>query len=243
MWRLEHQQLRLNDRTVLLIDEAGMADDQAVLKLLAAVDVAGAKAIVVGDHHQLDAVEPGGGLEALVNRHGAAVHVLDENIRQRDAAERAALEQLRAGSTTEALGWYRERDRIVAAPTRDEALDAAIGAWEADLQAGHEAVLLAWRRRDVAALNERARQRRLAARTIQGPELEAPDGKRYARGDRVVTLAPARDGRFFTSERGTVTIVDPDRLTVRFDDSGTEVLTGEELASAGPAPGRAIGRS
>lgn len=138
VWRLEHQQLTLDNRTVLLIDEAGMADDQAILKLLTAVDVAGARAIVVGDHHQLDAVEAGGGLEALIRRHGPAVHVLDENIRQRDPAERAALEQLRAGSVSEAVAWYRERERIVTAPNRHQALDAAIDAWEADLRAGRE---------------------------------------------------------------------------------------------------------
>jgi ATP-dependent exoDNAse (exonuclease V) alpha subunit len=229
--RLEHRTLILDPRTVLLIDEAGMADDQAMLKLLAAVDVAGAKAVVIGDHRQLDAVEAGGGLEALINRHGSAVHVLDENIRQRDPAECLALEQLRAGSVPNALAWYSDHGRIVTAPTRDEVLDAAIDAWETDLWGGHEAVLVAWRRRDVAALNEQARQRRVATGAIHGPEVEAPGGKHYARGDRVVTLAPGLGGRFVTSERGTVTIADADRLTVRFDGARIEVLTGEELAS------------
>ena len=91
--------------------------------------------------------------------------------------------------------------------------------------------MLAWRRRDVGALNERARGRRLAAGAIEGPEMEASGGKRYARGDRVVTLAAAHDGRFVTSERGTVAIAHAERLTIRFDDGRTEMLTGEELAS------------
>lgn len=151
-----------------------MADDQAMLKLLAAVEVADGKAILVGDHHQLDAVEPGGGLEALINRQGPAVHVLDENIRQRDPAERVALEQLRNGKVAEAVDWYRDNDRLRPAPARDEALEAAIAAWEADLRAGHETVLIAWRRRDVAALNERARQRRVEAGAISGPEIDIP---------------------------------------------------------------------
>jgi hypothetical protein len=227
--RLEHQQLTLDERTVLMIDEGGMADDQAMLKLLAAVDVAGAKAIVIGDHHQLDAVEPGGGLEALIHRYGPAVHVLDENIRQRDTAERVALEQLRNGSVSEAIDWYREHDRLCTAPTRDDALDTAIAAWEADLQAGHEAVLLAWRRRDVAALNERARQRRKAVGSIAGSETEAPGGKRYAVGDRVVTLAPTGDGRVVTSERGSVSAVRNEQLTVRFDDGRHETLSAEQI--------------
>lgn len=230
VWRIEHRQLTLDDRTVLMIDEAGMADDQAMLKLQTAVDVAGAKAIVIGDHRQLGAVRAGGGLEALVNRHGPAVHVLDENIRQRDREERAALEELRSGNVAAAVEWYRDHDRLRTAPTREESLNAAADAWEADLQAGHETVLLAWRRRDVAALNDRARQRRVAAGAITGPEIEAPGGKRYAVGDRVVTLAPSGDGRFVTSERGTVVGANVDQLMVRFDDSRHETLAGDQLA-------------
>jgi conjugative relaxase-like TrwC/TraI family protein len=229
VWRLEHQQLTLDERTVLMVDEAGMADDQAMLKLLAAVDVAGSKTIVIGDHHQLDAVEAGGGLEALINRHGPAVHVLDENIRQRDPDERAALEQLRHGNVADAIAWYRDHDRLRTAPTRDHALDTAISAWEADLSAGHDAVLLAWRRRDVAALNERARRSRVAAGEITGPEVEAPGGKRYAVGDRVVTLASSGDGRLVTSERGTVSAVRNEQLTVHFDDGRHETLAAEEI--------------
>ncbi len=229
VWHLEHGTLALDQQTVLLIDEAGMADDQAILKLLAAIDVAGAKAVVIGDHHQLGSVEPGGGLEALVNRQGPAVHILDENIRQRNLDERIALEQLRSGNVAQAVEWYRDQDRIVTAATRNEALDAAVDAWEADLDAGHESVLLAWRRRDVATLNERARKRRIAAGAITGPEIEAPGGKLYAAGDRVVTLAPSGDVRIVTSERGTVTAVDRETLTVRFDDGRRVTLAAEQL--------------
>jgi conjugative relaxase-like TrwC/TraI family protein len=231
VWRLEHGSLRLDDRTVLLIDEAGMADDPAMLKLLAAVDVAGAKAVVIGDHRQLGAVGPGGGLEALVNRHGPAVHVLDENIRQRDPAERQALEELRAGSVAAAVDWYRINGRLVTVPTRDETFDAAVDAWFADIQAGREAVLMAWRRSDVVALNERARERFVAAGLVAGPELEVPGGKRYAAGDRVVTLAPGERGRFVTSERGTVTAVYQGELLVRFDDGRSQTLEGDELGN------------
>jgi len=84
-------------------------------------------------------------------------------------------------------------------PTRDDALEAVIGAWDEDLRAGRQSVLLAWRRKDVAALNRLARQRRIDAGVVSGPEIEAPGGKPYAAGDRVVTLAPSGDGRFVTS--------------------------------------------
>ncbi len=123
---------------------------------------------------------------------------------------------------------YRSHDRLRTAPTRDDALDAAVSAWEADLDAGHETVLLAWRRRDVAALNERARERRVAGGAIAGPEIDA-EGKRYAVGDRVVTLAPSGDGRYLTSERGSVVAVGSQQLTVRFDNGRHEALVDDEL--------------
>ncbi|MDP9070080.1 MAG: AAA family ATPase [Actinomycetota bacterium] len=231
VWRLEHGQLALDDSTVVLIDEAGMADDRAMLKLLAAIDVAGAKAVVIGDHHQLGAVDPGGGLEALISRHGDAVYVLDENIRQRDPGERAALEQLRSGRVAAAVDWYGQHNRLVTAAARDDALAAAVDAWEADLRAGHDTALLAWRRRDVAELNQQARARRIQAGAIVGPEIEAPAGRRYAAGDRVVTLAPSGDGRYVTSERATVAAVGAESLTVRFDDGRHEILAGDELGA------------
>ena len=228
VWRLEHGSLTLDANTLLLIDEAGMANDAQLLKLLVAVEAAGAKAVVIGDHHQLGAVGPGGGLEALVARHHPAVAVLDQNVRQRDPAERATLEQLRAGNVAKAVAWYRDNGRIVAAPERTDALDAAVDAWDADRRAGHDMALLAWRRRDVAALNERARRRCVAAGMVAGPEVEGPGGRRYATGDPVVFLAPG-DGRWVTSERAVVVGVGDGHLTVVFDNGRREVLAGVDL--------------
>jgi len=199
VWRMEHGKLRLEERTILLIDEAGMTDDPAMLKLLAAANVAGAKAVVIGDHRQLGSVGPGGGLEALVNRHDSAVHVLDENVRQRDIGERRALEALRAGKVADAVAWYQRNNRLEVVPTRQDAVEAAVDAWHAEVRAGSESVLLAWRRVDVAALNQTARKRRVKDGSVTGSELEAPGGKRYAAGDSVVTLAPSGDNRFVTT--------------------------------------------
>ena len=47
----------------------------------------------------------------------------------------------------------------------------------------------------------------------------------------MVALAPSGDGRFVTSERGTVTGVGSDQMTVRFGDGRDEVLIGDQLDS------------
>jgi conjugative relaxase-like TrwC/TraI family protein len=231
VWRLEHGTLRLDNKTVLLVDEAGMTSDADMLKLLVAAEAAGTKVVAIGDHHQLGAVAPGGGLEALLERQPEAVHVLDDNIRQADPAERRALDQLRHGNVAEAVAWYHQNDRIVTRIDRESTVGAAVTAWAADHAAGRDTVLLAWRRRDVAALNARARQHLVDTGRISGPELEAPGGRRYAAGDLVVALAPGEDGRYTTSQRGTVRSVRHDGAVVQFDDDRTVTLTGEELSA------------
>lgn len=227
--RLDHGRLTLDPRTVLLVDEVGMTDDRSLLRLLTAVETAGAKAVIIGDHHQLSAVGPGGGLEALIDRHPDAVHVLDQNVRQPDPAERAALEHLRAGDPTVAVDWYASQGRIATAPTRTETIERAVEAWSHDRDTGLDTVLLAWRRADVAALNQAARADQIAKGLVSGPEIEAPGGRLYATGDQVVMLAPDQNGRWVTSERGTIAAADAGGLTVRFDADRWVTLTGVEI--------------
>lgn len=227
--RLRHDQLHLDARTVLLIDEVAMTDDRSLLALLQAVDHAQAKAVIIGDHRQLSAVGPGGALEAIAARQPDAVHVLDQNVRQTDPQERAALERLRTGDPTQAIDWYAANARITTSPSRTDTIDRAVNAWSQDRDAGADTVLLAWRRADVAALNQAARTDQIAKGHVTGPDIEAPGGRRYAAGDQVVMLAPDRAGRWVTSERGCVTAVDEHDLTVQFDPRRTVTLTGHQL--------------
>ncbi|MGH9286172.1 MAG: ATP-dependent DNA helicase, partial [Acidimicrobiales bacterium] len=239
LWRLDHDRLRLDARTVVICDEAGMADDPSVLRLAAAAEAAGAKVVLVGDHRQLGAVGPGGTLEALVARHPDAVHTLDENVRQTDPAERAALVELRSGDVGAALAFYAERDRIRPAATRDEALDAMVERWAADVEAGADTAMFAWRRANVAELN--ARGRAAMAEQLSGPEL-VTGGRCFQAGDRIVTLAPGANGEVVTSERGVVEVVmgDEGALIARMDDGRRQAFTGNDLGPDRLAHGYAV---
>ncbi|MGH9165417.1 MAG: ATP-dependent DNA helicase, partial [Acidimicrobiales bacterium] len=239
LWRLDHGRARLDERTVVICDEAGMADDPSMLRLLAAAEAARAKVVLVGDHRQLGAVGPGGTFEAVLARHPDAVHTLDENVRQVDPAERAALVELRAGDVDAALAFYAERDRIRAAPTRDEALDAMVERWAGDIEAGADTAMFAWRRANVVELNARGRQ--AMAGRLAGPEL-AVSGRAFQAGDRIVTLAPGANGELVTSERGVVdtVLVDEHAFIARMDDGRRQVFAGEDLAADHLAHGYAV---
>ncbi|MGH2798687.1 MAG: AAA family ATPase, partial [Thermoleophilaceae bacterium] len=93
-WTLDRALLDLRDghalpeRTVVLLDEAGMASTRATEQLLAAVQLAGAKVIAIGDSGQLPSVQAGGWIREVGQRVG--VHRLTHVTRQRDVDERRA---------------------------------------------------------------------------------------------------------------------------------------------------------
>jgi hypothetical protein len=233
IWRLDHGQIALSEKTLVVCDETGMTDDVDLVRLTAFVETAGAKLVLTGDQHQLGPVGPGGALGALVARHPGAVHYLAENRRQHDPEERRALEALREGDVADAVNWYTAHGRVHALASRDDALQGTVDAWAADTAGGQETGLYAWRRANVAELNRRARARMEATGRLSGPELACPGGATYRAGDRVVTLAPGAAGTLVTSQRATVETVEPDSgsLVLRTDDGRRARLSGDEVGA------------
>jgi conjugative relaxase-like TrwC/TraI family protein len=231
LWRLDHERLHFDDRTVLVVDEAAMVDDPAVLRLLTEASLARAKVVLVGDHRQLGPVGPGGSLEGLRERHPDAIHILTDNVRQADHDERRVLAHLRAGSVPAAVAWYSAHDRVHPAPDRSEALARTVDAWMDDTLAGADTSMYAWRRANVAALNAQARERLGDAGLLAGPTLEVA-GRPFAVGERIVTLAPAADGQLVTSQRGIVTEVhgDEEWLVACTDDGRHHRFSRDDLA-------------
>jgi ATP-dependent exoDNAse (exonuclease V) alpha subunit len=76
-------------RTVLLLDEAGMASTRISAEILAHAEQAGVKVIAVGDSGQLTSVQAGGWFAALTREHAGPG--LRKVIRQHNRVERHAL--------------------------------------------------------------------------------------------------------------------------------------------------------
>ena len=92
---LDRGREQLDSRTVLVVDEAGMLGSRKLARLLDHAQRAEAKVVLVGDDHQLAAIDAGGGFRALRLRLGASE--LTENRRQHQVWEREALELVRSG--------------------------------------------------------------------------------------------------------------------------------------------------
>jgi hypothetical protein len=215
VWRLDHDRAHLDAMTVVILDEAGMTDDLDLLRLVGKVELAQAKLVMVGDDRQLGPVGPGGAMRALVERHPSMLHTLDENRRQVDIGQRAALEQLRAGNVGVAVSWYHAAGTIHTEPDRDWTLRRSVEGWAADIDAGRDAALFAYQRRNVAELNRLAREMMVDSGRVSGPEVHG-----LAVGDRVISTAPIPDVGMVNSERATVIAVNEawQMIDLRADD-------------------------
>lgn len=214
---LDAHRVYFDDRTVVVIDEAGMAGTRNLAPILNAADEAGAKVVLVGDPHQLPEIDAGGVLTGLAKRLDPIE--LTENRRQRAQWERQALEELRCGDVDAAFDAYRDNDRVVSAPTAIDVRRTMVADWWSYRLAGDAVAMTAYRRDDVDDLNGRARAYLVRSGEVSGPELVL-DERPYRAGDRVVCLKNNRPLGVCNGSRATIDTADPERgtLTITLDD-------------------------
>lgn len=206
---------RINAKTLVLIDEAGMA---ATTDLAAAIDyitARGGQVRLVGDDKQLASVAAGGVLRDIAHQVGAVTLSEVHRFRNRDGslnhAEAAATLALREGDPS-SIAFYADRGRIHVGDL-GACADQAYAAWAADRAEGIDAVLIAPTRDLVAELNTRARNDRIAGLNSDqlGRVLTLADGTKVSAGDRIIT----RENERRLAITNTDWVKNRDRWTVR----------------------------
>ncbi|MGV8967694.1 MAG: MobF family relaxase [Cellulomonas sp.] len=232
LWHLDHDPEhlpgwagRIGPASLVVVDEAGMADTLSLDRLIEFVTARGGSVRLVGDDQQLSAIGAGGVLRDVRATHGA-LH-LTELMRFADQAEGAASLALRDG-LPESLGFYLDARRVHVGDLTT-LTDDLFDAWRIDREAGRDAVMLAPTRELVGELNDRARVHRLHGQT---PQRTVPlaDGSTASAGDTVITRANNRQLRVTgtdwvkNGDRWRVTAVHPSgALTVRHTSSSCSV--------------------
>jgi hypothetical protein len=202
----------LSDRHVLVIDEAGMVDTRRLGRLVHQARLAGAKVVLVGDHHQLPAVEAGGAFAALVARGEGQLTELACNRRQRKLWERDTLQRLRGGEGGRAgiedlVAEYGRHGRLHMGDTPAEVRVAMVKDWDEARREGGSVAMIALRRSDVDELNARARALLVEDGVVEAAGLDVGD-RTFAVGDRVVCLE--NDRRLGVHNAMFATVVDVD---------------------------------
>lgn len=125
--RLRTGERFLDEKSVLIVDEAGLLSSRETNALLSEVERAHAKAILVGDRRQLQAIGAGPGLD-LVVRSVEATRV-DTIVRQREAWARQAVTDFGAGRAKEALDAFQAHGCFEEAPSYRATLQRIVELW------------------------------------------------------------------------------------------------------------------
>ncbi|MBO0132001.1 Ti-type conjugative transfer relaxase TraA [Agrobacterium burrii] len=177
-----------DDKTVFVMDEAGMVASKQMAGFVDAVVRAGAKIVLVGDPEQLQPIEAGAAFRAIVDRVGYAE--LETIYRQREDWMRKASLDLARGNVEKALTAYDVNLRITGTRLKAEAVERLIGDWNHDYDQTKTTLILAHLRRDVRMLNIMAREKLVERGVVgEGHVFKTADGVRqFDVGDQIVFL-------------------------------------------------------
>jgi conjugative relaxase-like TrwC/TraI family protein len=224
--RFLHSDQTLSATTLLVVDEAGMAATRDLARLVDATTRSGAKAILVGDHHQLPEIEAGGAFRAALGAAPGSVAELTINRRQHEPWEQEALDQLRHGDPTVGLAAYRSHGRVTTTTTPDALHARVVADWSAKYGAG-DTLLLAGTRTEARLLNARARHHLRETSQLRGDDHQI-GGHAFAVGDRIVLLHNRHDQRTETGAAARVENGTLATITNIDGDGGLSITTSDE---------------
>jgi len=189
-WELRWNRGRdvLDDKTIFVMDEAGMVASKQMAGFVDTVVRAGAKIVLVGDPEQLQPIEAGAAFRAIVDRIGYAE--LETIYRQREDWMRKASLDLARGNVEKALSAYGANVRITGERLKAEAVERLIADWNQDYDQSKTTLILAHLRRDVRMLNVMAREKLVERGVVgEGKIFKTADGeRRFDAGDQIVFL-------------------------------------------------------
>ena len=230
--RVENNKLRLNSKSVVVIDEVGMLGTRDLLSVVEATSAAGALLRMFGDPKQARAVEAGEVYSLLERALPGRIPGLLISGRQKAERDRATADLLRQGRGADAIARKIEDGALhIVAGGKDATIGKAVELWQRRMDAhrGEDGYRLLM----MTNTNEAARKIGGAIRQIQreagdlGPDLHTmkasnPNGETYemklARGDivRLYTQVHAPNRKIIASNGEALTVLDASDVGLRF---------------------------
>lgn len=227
--------VKLDEKSLVVVDEAGMVGARDMHNLLDLAARANAKVILLGDTLQQKAVSSGDALRCISSQIGSKrINIIR---RQNDEAERAAVYNFFDGRAEDGLRIYAERGCIKMSSGQEETHAEMIEAWAQTCESHPDKthLMLATDRRSVAELNRLAHEQRRNAGEIE-PGLwvrnmdcsESDELVEFSVGDQVVSRMNDREQDLYNRTRGTIEAIDGSVIKLRTESGLVEIDTAAE---------------
>ncbi len=232
-------ELRLDPRTVLIVDESSTLSDDDLHALCSATQSAGCALRLVGDPAQHRSVAAGGMWAHLITRWAANTPELTESRRLTDPADIQAAEAARQGNTATALEILRSAGQLSEFESRPKMLAEMLRRWQTLRDDNRPAPIVTRDRHTVSVLNGACQELLIKRGEVQPPvqyghlELGVGDEVIARRTDRTQHQAGQTSGYVRNGARGTITAANSQQLTVAFDGIGKLSLPAGWVANGG----------
>lgn len=223
LWDINHGNIELNSRTVIVIDEAGMVGTHQMAELIRHVERSGARLSLVGDERQLQPVASGAPMKAISRKIG--FKELNDIRRQEQDWAKEAVRAFSRGDAEEGLYQYAKRGLLRIEETQEGAKEHMISDWsEKGVRSPESHVMIAGMRHEVKELNEQAQVARLEAGEVE-PEKVRANGYDFHIGDRVMLRKANRMLDIKNGSLGTVQSVDERKKHIKLSLDGGRRVT------------------
>ncbi|MBE1427015.1 conjugative relaxase-like TrwC/TraI family protein [Desulfomicrobium macestii] len=218
--QIEFGQLKLDKKTVVVMDEAGMTGSRIMAQLVNKVDHAGAKLVLIGDTGQLQPVDPGAAMRSIQTKIGCEEMV--EIRRQHNDVDRQIVRHLADGQAEKAVALMDERGQIHVHKDQSAIRETVANAVVADIVAGKSSLAMAGMNREVRQINDlvhaKLQENGLVAKD-EKPFVTAYGDRGFAAGDRVLFRKNDYKAGLLNGQRATVLSSKENTLTVKLDGS------------------------
>ncbi|MBI3411398.1 MAG: relaxase domain-containing protein [Planctomycetes bacterium] len=217
--------LKLDAKTVLLIDEAGMIGTKQMKWLIDVARKAGCKLVLTGEGEQLQPIEAGGPYPAIARIVGQAE--LTDIRRQKNEQDRKLVLDVRAGRAREALQDLARRGLLFVEKNRSAAIDKLVSDWaRVEGKNPKDCLLFCGTNDERRELNRRCQALRVRAAHIDASNRIKLEDVYIYKGDRVILRQNARQLGVSNGDKGTVLAMNRllGTLTVQLDDRRRVVI-------------------
>jgi len=185
---LDDGKLKLDKKTVLFWDEAGMADTNTFYRVIQHINNAGAKLVLVGEKEQLQSVGYGGNF-AQLNQDFITTPVREIN-RQVDQWQRDMVEDFASGRANQAVRTLYENGKVIITKTDDQRLVEIVNDYLTATSNAKDKIILAATNDDIERINLAVRtQLKQSGKLPEQDVMVQCNDKReraFAVGDRIV---------------------------------------------------------
>ena len=185
---LDEGKLKLDNKSIMFWDEAGMADTNSFYRVIQHINKAGARLVLVGEREQLQSVGFGGNF-AQLNHEFITTPVREIN-RQVDQWQRDMVEDFASGRASQAVRTLYKNGKVIITQSDDQRLAQLVNDYLSASSSAKDKIILSATNDDIERINlaVRIELKKLGKLPTQDVTVQCKDKQErdFSKGDRIV---------------------------------------------------------